>query len=55
MPASNVHADEYTIKAGDTFYSIAKSHGLSLNDIVAANPGIDAKKLHVGQVIKLRR
>jgi len=53
--ASNVHANNYTIKAGDTFYAIAKSHGLSVDDIVAANPGVDSKKLHVGQVIILRR
>lgn len=43
----------YTIKAGDTFFSIAQSHGTTVEKIQAANPGVDPKKLQVGQVIKL--
>ncbi|KAL8720083.1 MAG: hypothetical protein Q9181_007966 [Wetmoreana brouardii] len=43
----------YTIKAGDTLWQIAKDHGISLGDLEAANPGINAKTLQVGQVIKL--
>ncbi|HTJ79981.1 MAG TPA: LysM domain-containing protein [Rariglobus sp.] len=45
--------DEYVIKSGDTFAKIARANGVSLADIVAVNPGVNASKLHVGQKIKL--
>lgn len=43
----------YTVKAGDTLFAIAQSHGISLEKLQAANPGVDAKNLQVGQVLKL--
>ncbi len=46
----------YTIKQGDTFYSISRAlYGSDkrAKDIIAANPGIDPSKLKVGQVINL--
>ncbi|HEY9247523.1 MAG TPA: LysM domain-containing protein [Rariglobus sp.] len=45
--------DEYVIKSGDTFAKIARAHGVTLADVQAVNPGIDAGKLKVGQKIKL--
>ncbi|KAL1302392.1 hypothetical protein AAFC00_002793 [Neodothiora populina] len=47
-------AHKYTVKAGDTFFSIAKDHGIAVEEIEKANPGVDAKKLQIGQVINLR-
>lgn len=44
---------EYVIKSGDSFAKIARSHGCSIADIQAVNPGVDSSKLHVGQKIKL--
>lgn len=41
----------YTIKAGDTFYQIARTFGISLNALIAANPGVDPNRLFIGQVI----
>ncbi|KNZ69794.1 peptidoglycan-binding lysin domain-containing protein [Thermincola ferriacetica] len=41
----------YTIKPGDTFYSIARRYNISLDDLLAANPGVDPDRLLVGQVI----
>lgn len=44
----------YTIRKGDTLYSIAKSrygNGNQYNRIVSANPGLDPSKLRVGQTI----
>ncbi|MGN8234437.1 PGRP and LysM peptidoglycan-binding domain-containing protein, partial [Priestia flexa] len=41
---------------GDTFWSIAEKDGpagITVNDLIAANPGIDPTKLKVGQTIKL--
>lgn len=43
----------YTIKAGDTLFSIAQAHGITLAALEAANPGVDPTKLQVGQVINL--
>lgn len=43
----------YTVKDGDTLAGIASRFGVSLEDLGAANPSIDAGKLSVGQVLKL--
>lgn len=46
----------YTIKKGDTLWSIAKKYlgdGQRWRDIVAANPGLVPAKLRVGQKITL--
>lgn len=41
----------YTIKAGDTFFAIARTFGISLDALIAANPGVDPDRLFIGQVI----
>ena len=46
----------YTVKKGDTLFSIAKSHygnGNQYTKIVAANPGLSPQKLKAGQTITL--
>jgi nucleoid-associated protein YgaU len=46
----------YTIASGDSLYTVSeKIYGSSkyVNKIVAANPGVDPKRLKVGQTIKL--
>ena len=43
----------YTVKDGDTLAGIASRFGVSLEDLRAANPSIDASKISVGQVLKL--
>ncbi|MGG4289971.1 peptidoglycan-binding protein [Priestia megaterium] len=45
----------YTIQEGDTFWSIALKdgkEGITVEDLIAANPGVDPIKLKVGQTIK---
>jgi LysM repeat protein len=49
----NLNMSKYTIKAGDTFFAIAKQLGISVNALQAANPGINASNLQIGQVINL--
>lgn len=44
---------EYTVKAGDYPAKIARAHGVSTSDLMAANPGLDPTKLKVGQKINL--
>ncbi|WP_353093656.1 LysM peptidoglycan-binding domain-containing protein [Tissierella praeacuta] len=41
----------YIIKAGDTFFAIARTYGISLDALIAANPGVDPNRLFIGQVI----
>ena len=43
----------YTIKSGDTLSAIAASFGLTLDDLLAANPGIDPTALRAGDTIRL--
>ena len=41
----------YTVKSGETLYSIARKHGLSVSQLTNMNPGLDPGKLSVGQKI----
>jgi LysM repeat protein len=45
---------EYVVKPGDTGTKIAKATGASIGDLEAANPGIDWRRLKVGQKIKTK-
>lgn len=44
---------QYTIRAGDTLYTIARRFGVTVASIISANPGIDPGNLRVGQVITI--
>lgn len=41
----------YTIKAGDTYFSIAQRFGTVVSALIAANPGVDPNRLAVGEQI----
>ncbi|MGP4075986.1 LysM peptidoglycan-binding domain-containing protein [Halobacillus sp. K22] len=43
--------DSYTVKAGDTLYSIAKRYNVSLNDLVEANQISNPAYLRIGQTL----
>lgn len=51
-PAAATPTD-YTIASGDTFSSIATKFKVSVRAIENANPGVDPKRLQVGQKIKI--
>jgi LysM repeat protein len=51
-PAS-APARQYVVVKGDSLYRIAKANKVSLKALTEANPGIDATKLQVGQVLQL--
>ena len=44
---------DYVVKSGDTLGKIAKANGVSLKALLAANPGIDPKKLKPGKKITI--
>ena len=43
----------YTVKAGDSYYYIAELYGMSVDDLLDANPGYDPKLLRVGDVLTI--
>ena len=45
--------NQYTVQAGDTLWDLANDYNTNIEDIMAANPGIDPDNLQVGQVIAL--
>lgn len=47
-------ARQHEIKAGETFASIAKKHGISTNALIAANPNLKPTALRPGQIVNLR-
>lgn len=52
-PATSGAASTYVIKSGDTFAKIASQQGVSLDALLAANPGTDPRRLSIGQTIKI--
>lgn len=44
-------ATEYTIKAGDTFSSIAPKYNVTVKALLEANPTVDPAKLQIGKTI----
>jgi len=45
---------EYKVKPGDTGTKIAKATGVSISELETLNPGIDWRRLKVGQTIKTK-
>lgn len=43
--------DKYTIKSGDSFYSISRRYYTDLTLLLAANPGLNPNNLRIGQQI----
>ncbi len=43
----------HMVRAGDTFYSIARAHGTTVEALVAANPKVKPSALRPGQAIQL--
>jgi LysM repeat protein len=41
------------VKSGDSFYTIAKANGTTIKAIEAANPGVDSRRLKIGQKLVL--
>lgn len=46
-------AGTYTVKSGDSPAAIAKKAGVSVNALMKANPGLDPRKLKVGQELNI--
>jgi LysM repeat protein len=46
-------AREHVIVKGDTFGSLATKYGVTVKALQAANPGVDATRLRIGQKVKV--
>jgi LysM repeat protein len=44
---------QYTVKPGDWLYKIAREHGVDVNALIAANPGINPNNIQPGQVLNI--
>ena len=44
---------EHQVKSGETFYSIARIHNVSMKSLQAANPQVVPTKMYVGQTLKI--
>lgn len=53
VPAATGAENEYTVAKGDIFATIAKKFGVSIKAIAEANPGVDSRKLKIGQKLKI--
>jgi len=50
---SSSSSDDYKVKRGDTGSEIAKELGVSLSKLMKANPGVDWRRLSIGQKINI--
>lgn len=46
-------SQEYIVKEGDSLWTIAREHGLLVDDIKAANPELQGERLDIGQRLQL--
>lgn len=51
--AAGSRARTHTVKAGETPYSIARQYRVKLDALMAANPGLDPKRIRAGQLLNL--
>lgn len=47
------HTKSVTVRPGDSLYTLAQRHHASLASVIKANPGLDARRLHVGSQVKI--
>ncbi len=46
-------ARNHTVKAGDTLYKIARAHGVTVDELIRANPELSASHLSPGRVLQI--
>jgi lipoprotein NlpD len=54
-PAPEVRADLYSVKKGDTLYSIAQEHSMDYRELAAMNNMTPATVLRIGQQLKIKK
>ena len=51
----SLRAETHVVNRGETAWSIARRYGVTLNDLIDANPGFDPERLSIGQRIRIPR
>ncbi|MFP6873061.1 MAG: LysM peptidoglycan-binding domain-containing protein [Verrucomicrobiales bacterium] len=52
-PAPVASSSLYTVLRGDTLYRISRKYGVSVDDILGANPGITPRTLGIGKTLRI--
>ncbi len=53
LATGTTETKEYRVAKGDSFWTIAKANGLSVDDLTAANPAVKPDSLKIGQTISM--
>lgn len=53
MPVSKVGFTEHVLVEGETFYSLSRTYGVKLDDLIAANPHLKPERLRTGTKISI--
>jgi len=51
--ATKVTSRTHTVVAGETAIRIARGYGISLDALLAANPGLEPRRMRVGQILNI--
>lgn len=52
-PATSASVRKHIVQPGESPYSIARKYGVKLDALLGANPGIDPRRLRVGQTLTI--
>lgn len=52
-PSARAGGDRYTVKSGDTFWAIARKHGVDVNQLMKTNGISDPRKLKIGMELRI--
>lgn len=52
-PTIHTTTGTYTVQRGDILGRISESHGIRLHQLLAANPGLDPRRLQIGTVLNI--
>ena len=53
LAVATAHADTYTVRNGDSDWTIAHKHGLKVNQLHQMNPGVDWPSLQIGRKLNV--
>lgn len=52
-PAPTAETRKHKVQSGETYYQISRKYGITVDQLIAANPGIDHRSLRVGQTLNV--
>ncbi|MEP2777323.1 MAG: LysM peptidoglycan-binding domain-containing protein [Luteolibacter sp.] len=52
-PEAPASVQNHKVQSGETYYRISSKYGVSVDDLIAANPGVNHRSLRVGQSINI--